>query len=156
SEANVREVPVRTCVSGPAAGVNGSAVIGAAAGFDNIITFDVGGTSTDVALIVDGRPLFASDRLIADYPVKMPMIDINVIGAGGGSIAAIDDAGALKVGPRSAGAAPGPVAYGRGGTEPTITDANIVLGRLDPVALREGRLPVDAAPARKADGGQAA
>ncbi|KQX19969.1 MULTISPECIES: hydantoinase/oxoprolinase family protein [unclassified Sphingomonas] len=146
----VREIPVRTCVSGPAAGVIGAAEIGRFANFPNLVTFDVGGTSTDVSVIVAGKPLFASDRLVADYPVKTPMIDIHVIGAGGGSIAAIDDAGALKVGPRSAGAAPGPVAYARGGTEPTITDANIVLGRLDPVALLEGRLPVDAEAARQA------
>ena len=144
----VREVPVRTCVSGPAAGVIGSAEIGRIASFGNLVTFDVGGTSTDVSVIVEGRALFASDRLVADYPVKTPMLDIHVIGAGGGSIAAIDDAGALKVGPRSAGADPGPVAYGRGGSQPTLTDANIVLGRLDPVALLEGRLPVDAAAAR--------
>lgn len=150
SVTTVREVPVRTCVSGPAAGVVGAAEIGRTANFPNLVTFDVGGTSTDVSVIVEGRPLFASDRLVADYPVKTPMIDIHVIGAGGGSIAAIDDAGGLKVGPRSAGAVPGPVAYGRGGTEPTITDANIVLGRLDPVTLLEGRLPVDAAAARAA------
>lgn len=150
SVTTAREVPVRTCVSGPAAGVIGAAEIGRAAGFANLITFDVGGTSTDVSVIVRGKPLFASDRLVADYPVKTPMIDIHVIGAGGGSIASIDDAGALKVGPRSAGANPGPVAYKLGGTEPTITDANIVLGRLDPVALLEGRLPVDAAAARAA------
>jgi N-methylhydantoinase A len=148
SAATVREVPVRTCVSGPAAGVIGAAEIGRAAGFANLITFDVGGTSTDVSVIVRGTPLFASDRLVAAYPVKTPMIDIHVIGAGGGSIAAIDSAGALKVGPRSAGAVPGPVAYQRGGTEPTITDANIVLGRLDPVALLDGRLPVSLAAAR--------
>ena len=146
----VREVPVRTCVSGPAAGVIGSAEIGRLAGFRNLVTFDVGGTSTDVSVVVDGKALFASDRLVADYPVKTPMLDIHVIGAGGGSIAAIDDAGALKVGPRSAGADPGPVAYGRGGTQVTLTDANIVLGRLDPVALLEGRLPVDARAARDA------
>jgi N-methylhydantoinase A len=150
SVTTAREVPVRTCVSGPAAGVIGAAEIGRAAGFPNLITFDVGGTSTDVSVIVRGQPLFASDRLVADYPVKTPMIDIHVIGAGGGSIASIDDAGALKVGPRSAGANPGPVAYKLGGTEPTITDANIVLGRLDPVALLEGRLPIDAAAARAA------
>ncbi len=146
----VREMPVRTCVSGPAAGVIGAAEVGRVAKFANLVTFDVGGTSTDVSVIVDGKPLFASDRLVADYPVKTPMIDIHVIGAGGGSIAAVDDAGALKVGPKSAGALPGPVAYARGGTEPTITDANIVLGRLDPVSLLEGRLPVDAAAARAA------
>jgi N-methylhydantoinase A len=147
SVTTAREVPVRTCVSGPAAGVIGAAEIGRVAGYPNLVTFDVGGTSTDVSVIVRGQPLFASDRLVADYPVKTPMIDIHVIGAGGGSIASIDDAGALKVGPRSAGANPGPVAYKLGGTEPTITDANIVLGRLDPVALLEGRLPVDASAA---------
>jgi N-methylhydantoinase A len=144
----VREIPVRTCVSGPAAGVMGAAIIGREAGFPNIVTFDVGGTSTDVSVIVNGQPLFASDRLVADYPVKTPMIDIHVIGAGGGSIARIDDAGGLKVGPHSAGADPGPVAYGLGGVEPTITDANIVLGRLDPVALLNGRLPIDIEAAR--------
>lgn len=146
----VKEVPVRTCVSGPAAGVIGAVEIGRVAGFQDLVTFDVGGTSTDVSVIVKGRPLFASDRLVADYPVKTPMLDIHVIGAGGGSIAEIDDAGALKVGPRSAGADPGPVAYGRGGRQPTITDANIVLGRLDPVALLEGRLPIDIEAAREA------
>lgn len=149
SAQTVRQVPVRTCVSGPAAGVIGAVEVGRVAGFDHLITFDVGGTSTDVSVIVAGRALYASDRLVADYPVKTPMLDVHVIGAGGGSIAAIDDAGALKVGPRSAGADPGPVAYGRGGVRPTLTDANIVLGRLDPVALLEGRLPVNAAAARR-------
>ena len=111
-----RDCPVRTCVSGPAAGVVGAAAIGVLAGFPDLITFDVGGTSTDVSLIDAGLPLFTSNRLVAGYPVKTPMIDIHVIGAGGGSIAAVDSAGALKVGPRSAGASPGPVAYGLGGT----------------------------------------
>jgi N-methylhydantoinase A len=150
SAETVRDCPVRTCVSGPAAGVVGAAEIGRAAGFPHLITFDVGGTSTDVSLIHEGRPLFTGDRLVAGYPVKTPMIDIHVIGAGGGSIAAIDDAGALKVGPRSAGAAPGPVAYGRGGVEPTITDANLTLGRLDPDNFLGGRMKVDLAAARAA------
>ena len=150
SVATVREIPVRTCVSGPAAGVIGAAEIGKAAGIDNLITFDVGGTSTDVSVIVNGHPLFASNRTVANYPVKTPMVDIHVIGAGGGSIARIDNAGALKVGPDSAGANPGPVAYQLGGTEPTITDANIVLGRLDQHALLNGRLPIDADAARAA------
>lgn len=150
SPAAVRERPVRTCLSGPAAGVIGSAEIGRLAGFPDLVTFDVGGTSTDVSLIDGGRPLFTSERLVAGYPVKTPMVDIHVIGAGGGSIARIDAAGALKVGPDSAGAAPGPAAYGRGGTEPTITDANICLGRLDPAALLGGRLAVDAEAARAA------
>ncbi|MEM1396021.1 MAG: hydantoinase/oxoprolinase family protein [Pseudomonadota bacterium] len=150
STPTVREIPVRTCLSGPAAGVMGAAKIGTDAGFPNLVTFDVGGTSTDVSIIVNGKPLFASDRLVADYAVKTPMVDIHVIGAGGGSIARIDDAGALKVGPDSAGADPGPVAYGRGGTQPTITDANIALGRLDPIALLNGRLRIDAAAAQRA------
>jgi len=144
----VRAFPVRTCLSGPAAGVVGSAEVGRGAGYPNLVTFDVGGTSTDVSLVVDGTPLFSSLRSIAEYPVKTPMVDIHVIGAGGGSIAAMDDAGALKVGPRSAGAEPGPAAYGRGGDEATITDAQIVLHRLNPVALLDGRLPVDEARAR--------
>src|SRR5262249_52961259 len=135
---------------GPAAGVVGAAALGRAAGFDNLVTFDVGGTSTDVSLIHRGKPLFTSNRAVADYPLKTPMVDVHVIGAGGGSIAWMDDAGALKVGPRSAGAAPGPVAYGRGGREPTITDAQICLHRLNPVALLDGRLPVSETAAREA------
>ena len=144
----VRAYPVRTCLSGPAAGVVGAAEIGRVAGFENLVTFDVGGTSTDVSLVYRGKPLFSSSRLVADYPVKTPMIDIHVIGAGGGSIAWMDDAGALKVGPQSAGADPGPAAYARGGIAPTITDAQISLHRLNPVALLDGRLKVDAAAAR--------
>lgn len=145
----VRAAPVRTCVSGPAAGVVGAAEIGRIAGFPNLVTFDVGGTSTDVSLIEGAEPLFTNQRLVAGYPVKTPMVDIQVIGAGGGSIARLDDAGALKVGPESAGADPGPVAYGRGGTEPTITDANLVLGRLDPERFLGGRMTVDLDAARR-------
>lgn len=139
---SVRRLPVATCLSGPAAGVVGAAMIGSRAGMPNLVTFDVGGTSTDVALILGGRALFTSGRLVADHPVKLPMVDITVIGAGGGSIASVDDASALKVGPRSAGATPGPAAYNRGGTVPTLTDANIALNRLDPVALLRGRMPI--------------
>ncbi|HVL10272.1 MAG TPA: hydantoinase/oxoprolinase family protein [Burkholderiaceae bacterium] len=139
----VGRFPVLTCLSGPAAGVVGSTVIGATAGLSEIITFDVGGTSTDVSLITGGRPSFTSDRLVAGYPVRMPMIDIHVVGAGGGSIARLDDVGALKVGPDSAGAVPGPVAFNKGGVEPTLTDANIVLGRLNPTTLLDGRMKVD-------------
>lgn len=146
----VRETPVRTCLSGPAAGVVGAAEVARAAGHPNLITFDVGGTSTDVSLVHDFTPLFTSDRLVADYPVKTPMLDIHVIGAGGGSVAWLDDAGALKVGPRSCGAEPGPAAYGRGGEEPAITDAHICLHRLNPVALLDGRMPVDESAARRA------
>jgi N-methylhydantoinase A len=136
-------LPVATCLSGPAAGVIGAAVVGAAAGMPDLITFDVGGTSTDVSLVADGRPNFTSSRSVAGHPLKLPMINIHIIGAGGGSIAHVDDAGALKVGPRSAGALPGPVAYGQGGEEPTLTDANICLNRLNPVALLDGRMPVN-------------
>ncbi|WP_116082343.1 hydantoinase/oxoprolinase family protein [Tropicimonas sp. IMCC34011] len=139
----VEELPVLTCLSGPAAGVIGATRIGAEIGQSEIITFDVGGTSTDVSLITKGKPQFTSSRLVSGHPVRMPMVDIHVIGAGGGSIARIDDAGALKVGPVSAGAVPGPISYLRGGTEVTLTDANIVLGRLNPVALLEGRMKVD-------------
>ncbi|MCA0848590.1 hydantoinase/oxoprolinase family protein [Salipiger thiooxidans] len=145
----VRSFPVRTCLSGPAAGVVGAAKVAGVSGFPNIVTYDVGGTSTDVSLVEAGRPAFTTSRLVADYPVRCPMLDINVIGAGGGSIAALDDAGALKVGPRSAGAYPGPVAYGQGGTEPTTTDANLVLGRLDSDTLLSGRMQVDKAAARE-------
>ncbi|HNP63955.1 MAG TPA: hydantoinase/oxoprolinase family protein [Woeseiaceae bacterium] len=147
---SVRAFPVRTCLSGPAAGVVGASKVAAASGYPNIITYDVGGTSTDVSLVLDGRPAFTTSRLVADYPVRCPMLDINVIGAGGGSIASLDDAGALKVGPRSAGAHPGPVAYGKGGTEPTTTDANLVLGRLNSDTLLSGRLQVDKDAARAA------
>lgn len=146
--ATARDYPVRTCLSGPAAGVVGAAETARDAGFPNIITFDVGGTSTDVSVVAEGRPSFTADRRVAGHPVRTPMLDIHVIGAGGGSIAWIDDAGGLKVGPRSAGANPGPVAYGLGGTEPTITDANIALGRLNPGGLLEGTMAVDADAAR--------
>jgi N-methylhydantoinase A len=149
SVATASRFPVRTCVSGPAAGVIGAAAIGEAAGFPDLVTFDVGGTSTDVSLVENGRPAFAAERMVAGYPVRVPMVDIQVIGAGGGSIAALDDAGALKVGPHSAGADPGPAAYGRGGAEATITDANLLLGRLNPNALLAGRLPVDLDAARE-------
>lgn len=149
SATSVRQFPVRTCLSGPAAGVVGAAAVGRAIGHPNLVTFDVGGTSTDVSLIAEGRPLFTSNRHVAGYPVKTPMVDIHVIGAGGGSIAWMDDAGSLKVGPHSAGAVPGPVAYMRGGTQPTITDAEIALQRLNPRALLKGRMPVDAEAARR-------
>jgi N-methylhydantoinase A len=146
----VRSFPVRTCLSGPAAGVVGAAELGRAAGFPNLVTFDVGGTSTDVALVENGAPAFATSRLVADYPVRTPMVDVHVIGAGGGSIAFLDDAGALRVGPGSAGAEPGPAAYAQGGSMPTLTDANIVLHRLDPTGLLGGRMKLDVSAARQA------
>lgn len=144
----VRHYPVRTCLSGPAAGVVGAAVVGRVAGFPELVTFDVGGTSTDVSLIHESKPIFTSNRQVAGYPVKTPMVDIHVIGAGGGSIAWLDDSGSLKVGPHSAGAVPGPVGYGRGGTLPTITDAMFALQRLNPHSLLKGKMAVQAAAAR--------
>jgi N-methylhydantoinase A len=140
---SVRRFPVRTCLSGPAAGVIGAAEIARHAEMPNIITFDVGGTSTDVSLVHDAEPALTGLRNVAQYPVRAQMIDIHVIGAGGGSIGWLDDAGGLKAGPHSAGADPGPAAYRRGGTEPTMTDANIALGRLDPDSLLGGRFSMD-------------
>lgn len=130
---------VRTVLSGPAAGVAAAAEIARAAGFPSIVACDMGGTSFDVSLIVDGMPLTTSEKeLRYKVPISLPMIDIETIGAGGGSIAAVDAAGMLAVGPRSAGAVPGPVCYGKGGTEPTVTDANVMLGRLDMAVLPRG------------------
>jgi N-methylhydantoinase A len=134
--------PVCTLVSGPAAGVTGAVHVTKQAGFSDIITFDVGGTSTDVCLIENATPLIARERDIGGYPVRFPMIDVHSVGAGGGSIAWIDDGGFLQVGPRSAGADPGPVCYDRGGTEPTVTDASVLLGRLNPAGLLGGRMPI--------------
>ena len=151
-----RRFPVRTCLSGPAAGVIGAAEAAKQAGFPHIVTFDVGGTSTDVSLVRDSTPRFSTRRLVAGFPIAVPMLDIQVIGAGGGSIAAVDDAGALKVGPRSAGAAPGPVAYRLGGSEPTLTDANLVLGRLGARGLVGGSLAIDRDAATRAIEGRIA
>jgi N-methylhydantoinase A len=135
-------MPVRTVLSGPSTGVVGAQAVGRAAGLNDIITFDMGGTSTDVALLKGGQPRLASEAVVHGYPLKAPMIDIHTVGAGGGSIAHVDSGGLLKVGPRSAGADPGPVCYGRGNTEPTVTDANIVLQTLNPTHLLGGRMPV--------------
>jgi N-methylhydantoinase A len=138
---------VNTVMSGPASGIMAAAFTASAAGFANAITYDMGGTSTDVGLIRDGVPQVSSELEI-EYamPVHVPMVDVHTIGAGGGSIAHIGEDGMLKVGPQSAGAQPGPMCYGRGGTEPTITDANLVLGRLNPEHLLgvAGRADVDA------------
>lgn len=122
--------PVRTVLSGPAGGVIGAAAMARRSGFDRIIAFDMGGTSTDVSL-VDGEPQPASEGAIAGFPVRVPMLDIHTVGAGGGSLARFDTGGALRVGPESAGADPGPICYGRGEL-PTVTDANLLLGRLRP------------------------
>ncbi len=123
-------VPIRTALSGPAAGVTGAVALSKLSGHQNLITFDMGGTSTDVCLVSNGQAEMAYARNVAEFPVRLAMLDIHTVGAGGGSIAFVDKDGLLKVGPRSAGAAPGPACYGQGGTEPTVTDANLVLGRL--------------------------
>ena len=141
--------PVQTVLSGPAAGVVGALSIARTAGIDDIISIDVGGTSADICLVRGGRPEITKDGAIGPWPLKLPMIDIHTIGAGGGSIALASGAGRLTVGPQSAGAAPGPVCYGRGGTEPTVTDAHLVLARIQP-ALLGGELPLDVTAARAA------
>jgi N-methylhydantoinase A/oxoprolinase/acetone carboxylase beta subunit len=122
--------PAGLLLSGPAGGVRAAAFYAVAAGFPDAVTFDMGGTSTDVALVLDGEPQPAAEREVAGYPIRLPAVDVHTIGAGGGSIAVVDEGGALLVGPRSAGAAPGPACYGRGGEEPTVTDANLVAGRI--------------------------
>jgi N-methylhydantoinase A len=138
-----RERPVNTLLSGPAAGVQGATYVAGLAGFDDVVTMDMGGTSCDVSLVEGGDPLVATDVEVGDYPVNVPMIDIHTVGAGGGSIAWLDEGGALRVGPKSAGADPGPVCYGRGGERPTITDAQLLLGRLDPGAFLSEDLDAD-------------
>jgi N-methylhydantoinase A len=126
--ATAAEQPVRTVLSGPAGGIVGAAAIAQRSGFDRIITFDMGGTSSDVAL-VDGKPMTTNEADVAGLPVRVPVLDIHTVGAGGGSLARFDAGGALRVGPESAGADPGPICYGRG-ERPTVTDANLLLGRL--------------------------
>ena len=140
--------PVAMMESGPVGGIIASARVGHALGFPNVISFDMGGTTAKTSLIRDGEPTMAPGYYVGGYasghPVMLPMIDVVEVGAGGGSIAWIDDIGALKVGPQSAGADPGPICYRGGGTEPTITDANVVLGRLDPDNFLGGQMKLDA------------
>jgi N-methylhydantoinase A len=124
------EHPATILVSGPAAGVVGAARLAALAGIEDAIAFDMGGTSTDVCLIAGGRAERASERTVAGLPIRLPTVDLHTVGAGGGSLVSIDGGGALRVGPQSAGANPGPACYGRGGTQGTVTDANLLLGRL--------------------------
>lgn len=134
---------VNTVMSGPASGVMAAAYTASAAGYPNVITYDMGGTSSDVGLIRDGLPETGTEMdLEYALPIHVPMVDVHTIGAGGGSLARIDEAGLLQVGPHSAGATPGPICYGRGGTRPTITDANLVLGRLNPKGLLKVEHPV--------------
>ncbi|MFC4564687.1 hydantoinase/oxoprolinase family protein [Nocardiopsis mangrovi] len=147
SAAEVVKRPITTVLSGPAAGALGAAVLAGRAGFDRILTLDGGGTSTDVSVVIGGEPGLTTEGAIGPYPSKIPMIDIVTVGAGGGSIAWIAPEGTLKVGPASAGADPGPICYGKGGTEPTVTDAHVMLGRIPPHLLG-GEIPLDAAAAR--------
>ena len=135
-----RDRPVRLFLSGPAAGVIGGQIVGASAATDNLITIDIGGTSADIALISRRKPMLRSEGVIAGHAVRVAMVDVTTIGAGGGSIAHLDAAGGLRVGPHSAGSEPGPACYGRGGQEATVTDASVVLGYLDPDFFAGGRL----------------
>ena len=142
----VMRKPITTALSGPAAGALGSAVIAEVAGFPDLVTLDAGGTSTDLCLIESAKPKITNGGRVGRFPVRIPMLDIKTIGTGGGSIAWISREGKLRVGPRSAGAVPGPMCYPNGGDEPTITDANLVLGRLPPALIGGGiRLDVERA-----------
>jgi N-methylhydantoinase A len=145
----MRQSAITALYSGPAAGVVGALRQAARSGFRDLITFDMGGTSTDVCLVQDGRPSLASESEIDGLPIRTPVLDIVSVGAGGGSIAWVDDGGMLRVGPQSAGADPGPACYGRGGTEPTTTDAHIVIGTIRPGAFLGGRMELDAEAARR-------
>src|SRR5690349_14867511 len=139
--------PITTVLSGPAAGALGAALVAREAGFDKLLTCDGGGTSTDVAVVLDGEPALTTEGTVGSYPSKIPMIDVVTVGAGGGSIAWISPEGTLKVGPHSAGADPGPLCYAKGGTQPTITDAHVTLGRIPPHLLG-GEIPLDVEAAR--------
>ncbi len=142
SPAQVVERPIATLLSGPAAGALGASLLAGTAGFPNVLTVDAGGTSTDICVVEGGAPHVTTEGSVGRFPVKVPMIDIITIGTGGGSIAWVDPSGGLRVGPRSAGATPGPMCYGTGGEEPTLTDANLLLGRLPPHLLG-GEVPLD-------------
>ena len=141
--AAAKAAPVHSIMSGPAGGAISAAHVGELEGFDNVISFDMGGTSTDVALTYEGVTRVTSETQVDRHPVLVPMIDIHSIGAGGGSIAWINEMGALNVGPQSAGADPGPACYGRGGQTATVTDANLVLGRLDPAYFLGGEMSLE-------------
>lgn len=139
--------PITTVLSGPAAGALGAALIAAEAAVSRVLTCDGGGTSTDVAVVADGEPALTTEGKVGDYPAMIPMVDVVTVGAGGGSVAWVSPEGALKVGPRSAGADPGPLCYGRGGADVTVTDAHLLLGRIPPHLLG-GEIPLDPAAAR--------
>lgn len=144
--------PVNLFLSGPAGGVVGGARLAASSSFRDLVTIDIGGTSCDVAVIEDGNPAIRTSGEIADYPVRVPMVDINTIGAGGGSILRVDGSGVLKVGPMSAGSEPGPICYRRGGKEPAITDASVALGYINPRGFAGGELDLDVGAATAALG----
>jgi len=139
--------PITTVLSGPAAGALGAGLIAGRAGFGKVLTCDGGGTSTDVSVVLAGEPTLTTEGTVGAYPSKIPMIDVVTVGAGGGSIAWVSPEGSLKVGPQSAGADPGPLCYAKGGTEPTITDAHVTLGRIPPHLLG-GEIPLDVEAAR--------
>ncbi|GAA3179236.1 hydantoinase/oxoprolinase family protein [Blastococcus jejuensis] len=141
SASEVVHQPITTMLSGPAAGALGAALIAGTAGFDRVLTCDGGGTSTDVTVVIDGEPALTTEGSVGDYPSKIPMIDVVTVGAGGGSIAWLSPEGTLKVGPKSAGADPGPMCYPNGGEQPTVTDAHVVLGRIPPHLLG-GEIPL--------------
>jgi len=151
----VARSPITTALSGPAAGALGASWLAGQAGFERVITLDAGGTSTDVCLVDGAQPRLTKDGRIGRFPVRVPMIDIVSVGTGGGSVAWIGPEGGRRGGPRSAGAVPGPMAYGKGGTQPTLTDANLVLGRL-PSSLVGGGIPLDLEAARRGIEGLAA
>jgi N-methylhydantoinase A len=140
--------PISTVLSGPAAGALGAALVARTAGFDRVLTLDGGGTSTDVSVVLGGEPTLTTEGTVGAFPSKLPMIDVVTVGAGGGSVAWLSPEGTLKVGPRSAGADPGPLCYRKGGTEPTVTDAHAVLGRIPPHLLG-GEVPLDVEAARE-------
>ena len=142
SEVAIRQ-PVHTALSGPAAGVMATLQIAENTGVSNSISFDMGGTSTDVSLLREGKPTLNLAGRLGTWPIQLPMLDIATIGCGGGSIAKVSPYGSLTVGPSSAGSVPGPVCYSKGGTEPTVTDANMVLGRIT-TQIAGGSLPLDA------------
>jgi N-methylhydantoinase A len=145
-------MPVHTVLSGPAGGVSGASFVAARSGFDRILTFDMGGTSTDVAVCLGGLPTITRETTVGEFPVRAPSVEVESIGAGGGSIASVAEAtGGLRVGPQSAGADPGPACYGHGGTQPTVTDANVVLGHLPP-RLLGGAIELDVEAAHAAVG----
>src|SRR5437899_2235303 len=145
----MRTSAITALYSGPAAGVVGATRQAARSGFKDLITFDMGGTSTDVCLVQDGRPSLATESEIDGLPIRTPVLDIVSVGAGGGSIVCVDDGGLPRVGRLSAGADPGPACYGKGGSEPAITDAHIVIGTIRPGAFLGGRMELDGAAARR-------